>query len=400
MPVPGSWRNAAHAAGLFAPDGTLASTIFAEMSELAAQTGAINLGQGFPDEDGPRVVLDAAKAAIDAGVNQYPPGRGSPDLLDAIIHHQHRFAGIDLARDNVLVTAGATEAIAATLLALLSPGDEVITFEPFYDEYAAIIGLSHATHVTVPLAFPDFVPDRAALEAAVTARTRAIVINNPLNPTGTVFDSSALDDIVAVATAHDLLIIADEVYEHLIFDGRAHTPIATRPGASARTITISSAAKTFSVTGWKIGWLSGPAELVSAILTVKQYLTFVNGAPFQPAIAKGLGLDDSFYAGVAASLQRKRDILVAGLTAAGFAVARPAATYFVVADATPLGFDDAEALSRRLPELVGVVGIPVAAFSTAAHRDTYRSLIRFAFCKKDDILSEAASRLAALTAIR
>lgn len=400
MPVSGSWRDAAHAAGLFAPDGTLASTIFAEMSELAAQTGAINLGQGFPDEDGPRVVLDAAKAAIDAGINQYPPGRGAPELLDAIIHHQRRFAGIDLTRHNVLVTAGATEAIAATLLALLSPGDEVITFEPFYDEYAAIIGLSHATHVTVPLTFPDFAPDRAALEAAVTARTRAIVINNPLNPTGTVFDISALDDIVAVATAHDLLIIADEVYEHLIFDGRVHTPIATRPGASDRTITISSAAKTFSVTGWKIGWLSGPAELVSAILTVKQYLTFVNGAPFQPAIAKGLGLDDHFYASVATSLQRKRDILVAGLTAAGFAVARPAATYFVVADATPLGFEDAEALSRKLPELVGVVGIPVAAFSTAAHRDTYRSLIRFAFCKKDDILSEAASRLATLTAIR
>ncbi|HHW50134.1 MAG TPA: aminotransferase class I/II-fold pyridoxal phosphate-dependent enzyme [Pseudoclavibacter sp.] len=391
MTIPGSWLSAARAAGLLTPSGTLATTIFSEMSALANELGAVNLGQGFPDEDGPRVVLDAAKAAIDAGINQYPPGRGFPELIDAIIAHQKRFYAIDgLGRENVLVTAGATEAISATLLALLEPGDEVITFEPFYDEYAAIIGLAHARHVTVPFDHPEQLPQ------AVTAHTRAILINNPNNPTGRVLSPEALQLIVDTAAAHDIYIITDEVYEHLIYDGRTHLPIATLPGAAERTITISSAAKTFSVTGWKIGWLTAPADLVTAILTVKQYLTFTNGAPFQPAIARGLALEDSFYAGLAAGLQRKRDILVDGLTTAGFAVDVPAGTYFVVADGAALGYSDAVELSRVLATDVGVVGIPVTAFTTPENAASYRSLLRFAFCKKEPTLREAADRLSRL----
>ncbi len=396
MPVPGSWQETARAARLLNPDGGIATTIFTEMSALATRTGAINLGQGFPDQDGPQIVLDTAKKAIDAGVNQYPPGRGTPELLDAVIDHQKRFYNLALDTDNVLVTAGATEAIAATLLALLSPGDEVITFEPYYDEYAAVIALAHATQVTVPLSYPAFTPDVQSLQAAVTPRTRAIVINNPLNPTGTVFDARVLQQIVDVAVTHDLLIVSDEVYEHLVFEGLRHIPISTLPGAFERTITISSAAKTFSVTGWKIGWLSGPAELVSAILTVKQYLTFVNGAPFQPAVAAGLRLDDAFYTSIAAALQRKRDILVEGLEAAGFGVAPSAASYFVVADTAPLGYPDAELLSRELPELVGVVGVPVSAFASEKTAQSYRSLLRFAFCKRESVLAEAATRLTKL----
>lgn len=396
MTVAGAWALAAKAAGLLDQDGRLARTIFTEMSALAASTGAINLGQGFPDEDGPRLVLETAKSSIDAGINQYPPGRGMPDLIEAVIEHQSRFYGVELAHDQVLITAGATEAISATLLALLSPGDEVITFEPFYDEYAAIIGLAHAVHVAVPLDPPRFSLDPDALSSAVTAKTRAIVINNPLNPTGTAFSEDELAHIVRIAERHDLIIVADEVYEHLLFDGRRHTPITTLPGAAERVITISSAAKTFSVTGWKIGWLSGPAELVSAILTVKQYLTFVNGAPFQPAIAAGLRLGDDFYRGLSATLQRKRDLLVGGLEAAGLTVTRPSGTYFVVADSAAVGYPDAAELSRELPRRAGVVGVPVTAFVLPEHHARYRSLIRFAFCKKESVLAEAAKRLTAL----
>lgn len=396
MPISGSWRSAADAAGLLGADGSLAVTIFAEMSALATRTGAINLGQGFPDEDGPSVVLEAAKRAIDEGVNQYPPGRGFPVLLDAIRTHQRRFYGIELEREQVLVTAGATEAISSTLLALLSPGDEVVTFEPYYDEYAAIIGLAHAVHVPVPLHAPDFLPDPDELDAAVTDRTRIILINNPLNPTGTVFPTEILQRIVDAAARVGALIVVDEVYEHLLFDGVRHTPIATLPGAAERTISISSAAKTLSVTGWKVGWLTGPADLVEAILTVKQYLTFVNGAPFQPAVALGLGLGDDFYAKLATSLQSRRDILVAGLEEAGFRVYHPRGTYFVIADAAPLGATDAAAFCRTLPEAAGVVGVPVTAFVSAEHVAEYKTLVRFAFCKRRQVLEDASRGLAHL----
>ncbi len=397
MTVSGAWARAARGAMLLADDGELRPTIFAEMSALAASTGAINLGQGFPDEDGPQQVRDAAKLAIDSGENQYPPGRGIPLLREAIARHQQRFYGLDVdAEREVLVTAGATEAIAATLLALLEPGDEVVTFEPFYDSYAAMIALAGGVHVTVPLRAPDFVPDLDELRDAVTPRTRIILINSPHNPTGTVLDRDALELIVELAHQHDALIVADEVYEHLTFDGVEHLPISTLPGARERTVTISSGAKTFSLTGWKIGWLIAPAELVDAILAVKQFLTYVNGAPFQPAIALGLGLPDGYFMDAASTLAAKRDLLTSGLRRAGFDASRPSGSYFVIADAAPLGFDDAVEFCRRLPQLAGVVGIPLTAFVRPERHAGYRSLVRFAFCKRTEVLDRAAAQLAGL----
>ncbi|HEY8319913.1 MAG TPA: aminotransferase class I/II-fold pyridoxal phosphate-dependent enzyme [Amnibacterium sp.] len=397
MTTTGPWRRAAAGAGLLAPDGTPGTTIFAEMSALATATGAINLGQGFPDTDGPAEVLAAARDAIAAGLNQYPPGRGTDPLRRAIAAHQQRWygLGVDPERE-VLVTAGATEALAATLLALVEPGDEVVTFEPYYDAYGALIGLAGGVHRTVPLRWPDFRPDLAELDAAVTDRTRVILVNSPHNPTGAVLEAAVLERIVALAIRHDAVIVTDEVYEHLLFDSARHTPIASLPGAADRTVSISSGGKTFSTTGWKIGWLTGPSDLVAAIVAVKQYLTYVNGAPFQPAIAVGLGLPDAVFAGIAANLAARREQLLAGLTAAGFGVSVPQAGYFVVADARPLGFTDGAELCRRLPELAGVVGVPVSAFCGPALADEVRPLVRFAFCKSEPVLAEAAHRLAAL----
>jgi len=395
--TPGAWRRTAIGAGLIGPDGSTRPTIFAEMSALAARTGAINLGQGFPDEDGPAPVLEAARDAIAHGVNQYPPGRGVPDLLLAVAEHQHRFYGqnLDPGRD-VLVTAGATEALAATLLALIDgPDDEVVVFEPYYDSYAAVVALAGARLVTVPLRWPDFQPDLDELRAAVTDRTRVILVNDPHNPTGAVFTRELQDEVIRLADRHDAVIVTDEVYEHLVFDG-AHVPIATLPGAWGRTLTISSGGKTFSTTGWKIGWIAGPADLIDAVLAVKQFLTYVNGAPFQPAIATGLRLPDTFFTGIAATLREKRDLLGSGLRAAGFDVSVPAGSYFTVADAAPLGATDAAEFCRELPERAGVVAIPLTAFATPAHRAEYATLVRFAACKRVPVLEEAASRLAAL----
>ena len=393
----GSWRRTAAGAGLIGTDGSIRPSIFAEMSALAAESGAINLGQGFPDEDGPAEVLDVARASIANGVNQYPPGRGIPDLLLAIAEHQERFYGLrlDPARD-VLVTAGATEALAASLLALIDgPDDEVVVFEPYFDSYAAVTALAGARLVTVPLRWPDFQPDLDRLRAAVTDRTRAILVNDPHNPTGAVFDAEVRAEVVRLASHHDAVIITDDVYEHLVFDG-PHVPIATLPGAWERTLTISSAGKTFSTTGWKIGWISGPSDLVEAVLTVKQFLTYVNGAPFQPAIATGLRLPDAFFSGIADTLRGKRDLLGAGLRAAGFDVSVPAGSYFTVVDASPLGVGDAAEFCRALPGRAGVVAIPLTAFVEAQHRSEYATLVRFAACKRADVLEEAASRLAAL----
>jgi N-succinyldiaminopimelate aminotransferase len=381
---------------LLGTDGQLRPTIFAEMSALAIRTGAINLGQGFPDEDGPIEVLEAARQAISDGFNQYPPGTGMPVLRHAIADHQKRFYGLDVDPDReVLVTAGATEALASTILALTETGDEVVTLEPFYDSYGAIVGLGGAKHVTVALRAPAFQPDHDDLRAAITDRTRLILINNPHNPTGTVLPRQTLQLIVELAKKHDAIIVTDEVYEHLVFDA-PHVPVATLPGARERTVTISSAGKTFNTTGWKIGWIVAPPELVVSILAVKQFLTFVNGAPFQPAIAVGLGLPDSFFTGVAASLKHKRDVLSAGLVAAGFTVTQPQGGYFVVADAAPLGFADAEDFCRRMPELAGVVGVPISAFVRHDNRPEYASLVRFAYCKRDSVLEDAVGRLAAL----
>jgi N-succinyldiaminopimelate aminotransferase len=395
--LPGAWRRTATGAGLIDADGTTRPTIFAEMSALAARTGAINLGQGFPDEDGPAEVLEAARAAIADGVNQYPPGRGMPDLLDAVAEHQGRFYGqqLDPAR-NVIVTAGATEALAASLLALVDgPDDEIVVFEPYYDSYGAVVALAGARLVPVPLRWPDFQPDLAQLQAAVTDRTRVILVNDPHNPTGAVFDRAVQEEIVRLAERHDAVIVTDEVYEHLVFD-QPHVPIATLPGAWERTVTISSAGKTFSTTGWKIGWIAGPADLVDAVLAVKQYLTYVNGAPFQPAIAAGLRLPESFFDSVAGTMRDKSRLLGAGLRAAGLEISVPSGSYFTVADAAPLGATDAAEFCRSLPERAGVVAIPLTAFVGAEHRSDYATLVRFAACKRVEVLEEAASRLSRL----
>jgi len=373
------------------------TTIFAEMSELALSTGAINLGQGFPDTDGPREMLDAAIEAISSGRNQYPPGIGVPELRIAIAEHQRRFYGLRVDPDReVLVTAGATEAIAAVILGLCEPGDEVVTFEPYYDCYAATIALAGGVRRTCVLRFPDFAVDEASLRAAFSARTRLILVNTPHNPTGKVFSRAELDLICSLAREHDAWVVTDEVYEHLLFDGSAHIPVATLPGMADRTITISSAGKTFSATGWKVGWLHGPAEAVAAARTVKQFLTYVASGPFQPAVALALGLGDDVYHEVASSLQAKRDLLCEGLGAAGLHVARPSGTYFVIADAAPLGVSDALDFCRRMPALCGVVGVPVSAFCD--DKDAVRTLVRFAFCKRDEVLDEAVTRLAALAA--
>ncbi|PZU49610.1 MAG: aminotransferase [Microbacterium sp.] len=397
--IPGAWRRTARGAGLLSADGVPAPTIFAEMTALAVRTGAINLGQGFPDEDGPREVTEAARAAIASGANQYAPGRGVPALLEAIAGHQRRFYGVELdPQREILVTAGATEALAATLLALIdSPDDEVVVFEPYYDSYAACVALAGARLVPVPLTFPDFQPDLDALAGAVTDRTRIILVNDPHNPTGAVFAPETRAEIVRLAERHDAIIVTDEVYEHLRFD-RAHVPLATLPGAAERTLTISSGGKTFSLTGWKIGWISGPADLVDAVLAVKQFLTYTNGTPFQPAIATGLGLPDAYFTGIADALRGKRDLLGDGLRAAGFEVSTPAGSYFTVADAAPFLEDgqDAADFCRALPGRAGVVAIPVTAFVSPEHRPRYASLVRFAACKRTEVIAEASRRLATL----
>jgi N-succinyldiaminopimelate aminotransferase len=374
------------------------STIFAEMSALALRTGAINLGQGFPDTDGPASLLDDAAANIKAGINQYPPGIGVPGLRAAVAEHQRRFYGLDVDPDSVLVTTGATEAIASAVLAFCEPGDEVVTFQPYYDSYAATIALAHAVIRPVPLrpSGTSFAFDPDELRAAFSARTRLVLVNTPHNPTGTVLDREQLTLIGELAAEHDALVVTDEVYEHMIYDGRPHVPMATLPGMAERTLTISSAGKTFSVTGWKVGWVHGPGELVSAVRAAKQFLTYVSGAPFQPAIATALGLPDSFYAQLAGDLQRKRDLLSGGLREAGFTVFDTAGTYFVVTDVTPLGFTDGAEFCWSLPERVGVAAVPVSVF--CADPELGRSLVRFAFCKRDEVLAEATSRLVALRA--
>ncbi|HLT85559.1 MAG TPA: pyridoxal phosphate-dependent aminotransferase [Phototrophicaceae bacterium] len=399
------WLDVARGAGLLSPSGAVAPTIFAEMSELATRTGAVNLGQGFPDVDGPEHIRDAAIAAIREGHNQYPPGPGIPQLREAVAAHQARHYGLAVDPDTeVLVTAGATEAIAATILALAGPGDEVLTLEPFYDSYGASIALAGATHRTIPLRpTPDgFHLDPDDVRAAFTDRTRLVLVNTPHNPTGTVLTTEELTLLAEQAAARDAVVVTDEVYEHLTYDGVRHVPLATLPAAAGRTLTISSAGKTLSFTGWKVGWIHGPAELVTAVRTVKQFLTYVASGPFQHAVATALADDDGatgeYVSALASSLESRRDLLMSALDAAGFAAVRPAGTYFVVADAAPLGFTDAVDLCRRLPELSGVVGIPVSAFCTSGSptAQALGSWVRFTYVKQDSVLERAAEGLARL----
>jgi N-succinyldiaminopimelate aminotransferase len=372
------------------------TTIFAEMSELAVRTASINLGQGFPDRDGPEVVRRAAIEAIGHGGNQYPPGAGVPELRRAISDHQRRRYGLAYDPDGeVLVTAGATEAIAASLLALCEAGDEVVAFEPFYDSYAACTALAGAVRVPLTLRPPAFRPDLERLGALIGPRTRVLLVNSPHNPTGMVLTRDELAEIARLCVAHDLVAVTDEVYEHLVYDGE-HFPLATFPGMRERTLTISSAGKTFSLTGWKIGWVCGPPDLVAAVRTVKQFLTYVSGGPFQPAVAVGLDHAEELVAPLVADLRAGRDLLSTGLAAAGFAVHPSAATYFVTADAAPLGATDGLAFCRDLPARAGVVAIPNVVFYDNA--EAGRTLVRFAFCKRRAVLEEAVSRLANLAA--
>ncbi|MFE4862738.1 pyridoxal phosphate-dependent aminotransferase [Streptomyces sp. NPDC056670] len=374
------------------------TTIFAEMSALAQQTGSINLGQGFPDTDGPEAVREAAVRALREGHgNQYPPGPGVPELRTAIAEHQRGRYGLAYDPDReVLVTAGATEAIAASLLALLEAGDEVIALEPYYDSYAACIAMAGGTRVPVTLRPHEgrFVLDLDELRAAVTPRTRLILLNTPHNPTGTVLSRAELAAVAELACERDLLVITDEVYEHLVFDGAEHIPLASFPGMRERTVSIGSAGKTFSFTGWKVGWVTASPELVTAVRSAKQFLTYVASGPFQYAVAEALRLPESYFEGFRADHRAKRDLLSAGLAAAGFEVFRPAGTYFVTTDIRPLGESDGFAFCRALPKRCGVVAIPNAVFYD--HREEGAPFVRFAFCKQTAVLEEAAARLKAL----
>ncbi|MEV7501686.1 pyridoxal phosphate-dependent aminotransferase [Streptomyces sp. NPDC093018] len=374
------------------------TTIFAEMSALAVATGSINLGQGFPDTDGPEEVREAAVRALrDGRGNQYPPGPGVPELRTAIAAHQRRRYGLPYDPDTeVLVTAGATEAIAAALLALLEPGDEVVALEPYYDSYAASIALAGGRRVPVTLRPHEgrFRLDLDELRAAVTDRTRLLLINTPHNPTGTVLTRAELAAIAELAVERDLLVVTDEVYEHLVFDDAEHLPLASFPGMRERTVTIGSAGKTFSFTGWKVGWVTAAPALVSAVRAAKQFLTYVSSGPFQYAVAEALALPESYYDDFRRSMRERRDILSAGLTAAGFEVFKPAGTYFVTTDIRPLGEKDGFAFCRALPERAGVVAIPNAVFYD--DREAGAPFVRFAFCKREDVLREAAERLRAM----
>jgi N-succinyldiaminopimelate aminotransferase len=376
-------------------------TIFAETSALAARIGAVNLGQGFPDEDGPAAMLKTAENAIAEGVNQYPPGPGIAPLREAIAAQRKRHFGIDYDPDTeVFVTVGATEAIAASVIGLVEPGSEVLLIEPFYDSYAPVIAMAGAHRVAVPLLTDGrgFAIDVDALRRAVTPRTRAIIVNSPHNPTGMVATEAELAAIARLAVENDLLVITDEVYEQLVFDGRRHLPLAGFPGMAERTVTISSAAKMFNVTGWKIGWACGPADLIAGVRAAKQFLTYVGGAPFQPAVAQALDTEDAWTAALRVSFQGKRDRLASALADIGFGVLDSFGTYFLCADPRPLGYADGTTFCAELPERAGVAAIPMSAFCDphSPHFGDWNHLVRFAFCKRDDTMEEAIRRLQVL----
>ena len=378
-----------------------AVTIFAEMSALATRLGAVNLGQGFPDEDGPAEMLKVAQNAIADGVNQYPPGLGVPELRQAIAAQRKRVHGVQYDPDTeVLVTVGATEAIAASVIGLVEPDSEVLVIEPFYDSYSPVIAMAGCERRAVPLvpSGRGFAIDVDALRAAVTPQTKALILNSPHNPTGAVASDAELRAVAALAVEHDLLVITDEVYEALVFDGHRHLTLASYPGMRDRTVTISSAAKMFNATGWKIGWACGAPELIAGVRAAKQYLTYVGGAPFQPAVAHALNHEDGWVADLRDSFQSKRDRLGSALAEIGFEVHDSRGTYFLCADPRPLGYDDSTAFCAELPTRAGVAAIPMSAFCDpdAPHADVWNHLVRFAFCKRDDTLDEAIRRLQAL----
>jgi N-succinyldiaminopimelate aminotransferase len=379
------------------------TTIFSEMSELALATGSLNLGQGFPDTDGPAEMIRVATDAITAGRNQYPPSQGVPELREAVAAHQASWYGLQFSpEDEVLVTTGATEAIAASLLALCEPGDEVVMFEPSYDSYAACAAMAGATPRLVRLHPPDWSFDPDVLAAAFGPRTRLVLLNSPHNPTGKVFTRTELAQIAELCRVHDVLAVTDEVYEHLVFDG-THVPLATFPGMAERTLSISSGGKTFSFTGWKVGWVTGPAPLVAAVRAAKQFLTYTSGAPFQLAIAHGLEAATDTITAFGAALKAKRDLFCDGLAKLGFTVYRPAATYFATTDIASIAPGlEAYEFCRALPQRCGVVAVPSSVFygggasagSAGTGQTAGQTLVRWAFCKRDEVLEEALGRLA------
>jgi N-succinyldiaminopimelate aminotransferase len=370
------------------------TSIFTEISALAVQTGAINLGQGFPDVSGPASLIEAAATAMRQGHNQYPPSPGIPQLRAAIAAHQKRHYGLDVdPGTGVVVTAGASEALVAALLALVQPGDEVLALEPTFDVYLAGVSLAGGVLVPVRLAAPDYAFDLAVLEAAITPRSRVLLLNTPHNPTGTMLSEQDLAGVAALAVRHDLVVITDEVYEHLTFDGVRHLPPAAVPGLADRTLSISSAGKSLSVTGWKIGWLTGPPDLVQAAGAVKQFMSFASGTPFQHALAAALEEPEPYWEQLARDLQRRRDLLAEGLTAAGMSVNRPQGSFFLLADISGITDQDAATFCRELPARRGVAAIPAQAFY--ADPQAARSVVRFTFCKREDVLREAVARLMA-----
>jgi len=370
------------------------TTIFTEMTQLAIEHGAVNLGQGFPNFEGPAAMRQAAVDAINGGANQYCRPWGLPTLVEAIAEHQARF--YDLSYDplsEITVYNGATEAIFASLQALLEVGEEVVLFEPFYDSYRASVAMAGGVERIVTLRSPDFAYDRAELEAAITPKTRVIMLNTPHNPSGKVFGRDELEHIAGLARANDLLVISDEVYEHLVFEGQ-HVPIASLPGMRERTILISSAGKTFSHTGWKVGHTCAPAPISAALRTAHQFITFCNSAPLQPAVAMAYRLGDDYFTQFVDAYQRRRDLLCEGLAKVGFEVLTPAGTYFVQTDIRPLGFDDDVEFCRMLPQEYGVAAIPTSAFYL--HKEQGKHLVRWAFCKTEDMITQALQRLSKL----
>ena len=370
-------------------------SIFGEMSTLAVETGAINLGQGFPDTDGPPEVTAAAVQAIRDGFNQYPPDRGIPELRQAVADHPARFYGLDVSADEVMVSTGASEALGAAVMALVEPGQEVVVFEPYFDLYAAVIELAGGVRRAVTLRAPDYSFDPDELEAAIGPDTRLLMLNTPHNPTGKVFSRAELEVVAQVAVEHDLVVVTDEVYEHMTYDGTVHVPLASLPGMAERTVTISSGGKSFGLTGWKVGWAHAPGELIRAVHAVKQHLSFTSGAPFQRAMVTALNLGDDYFTGLADDLRAKRDLVVDGLSSIGFHVYPASGTYYVTADVRPLGFDDGMDFCRDLPGRCGVVAVPNRVFYD--DEEAGRSIVRFAYCKRFEVLDQAMDRLSGLT---